>query len=474
MTDRPNILLIFPDQWRGDCLGALGHPVVETPHLDQLAAQGVTFTSAFTQCPSCIAARASLVTGLSPAATGRMGYRDGVPWRYPDTMMRVLRDSGYQTLMSGKTHFFPQRAALGFEEMRLYDVLRIHPDFQSDYHAWLERETAGRVEDTAIAFSSNSWFADPWVHEERLHPNTWTADQAIELMKRRDPTRPFFMQVGFHRPHPPIDPPLAWFERFADRPIPDPPMGDWAAAHDRPIANVDGPAQGRLPRHVLERTRRAYYAQIGHLDRQIGRILWWMTRNRLNDNTWVVFASDHGEMLGDHCIWRKVVPFQGSADIPFIVRPPKGHDAPRGVRRTEPVTLMDIMPSALEWAGVESPRPLEGLSLDPLVRGESCDWREFVHGEHASGEGWQFVTDGKEKFAWASVTGDEWFFDLANDPNEEANRVDDLAYAERVDLWRRRLVEVLAQRPEHDLTDGEALKPGKCAPKVRPELLEDP
>ena len=82
MPDRPNFLFIFPDQWRGDCLGSLGHPVVETPFLDQLAAEGVTFTAAYTACPSCIATRASLITGQTPSTCGRIGYRDGVPWRY--------------------------------------------------------------------------------------------------------------------------------------------------------------------------------------------------------------------------------------------------------------------------------------------------------------------------------------------------------------------------------------------------------
>lgn len=101
-TDKRNILIIFPDQWRGDALGFLGHPVADTPFLDHLAGEGVTFTNAYSACPSCIAARASLATGLTPSTAGRLGYRDGVYWDYPLTYMKYLRDNGYQTMVSGK------------------------------------------------------------------------------------------------------------------------------------------------------------------------------------------------------------------------------------------------------------------------------------------------------------------------------------------------------------------------------------
>jgi len=472
MVERPNFLFLFPDQWRSDCLEFLGHGVVETPFLNDLASEGTTFTAAYTPSPSCIPARACLVTGMTPSSTGRLGYRDGVPWRYPHTLMRCLRDGGYQTLLAGKNHFYPQRAALGFEEMQIYETIELDPGFRSDYHRWLEHETNGVVRDTADELNANAWAVQPWTAPERLHPNTWTVDTAIDMLARRDPTRPFFLQVGFHRPHPPFDPPLHYLERFQDRPLPPVPVGDWATAFDHPVEKIDT-YSGRLHEHVLDRTRRAYYAQVAHLDYQIGRLMLALKKRGLREDTYIVFSSDHGELLGDHHLFRKFNPFEGSAKVPLIIRPPPSWDAPRGVSNDLPVSLCDLMPTFLAEAGLAVPEAVEGSSLAPLVRGESPTWRDFVHGEHTRADrGWQFVTDGKEKFIWDSKSGEEWFFNLSTDSEERVNRISDPTYKDRVALWRRRLVGVLAQRPRDGLSDGERLIPGKIAPTVRPELLE--
>jgi arylsulfatase len=472
MPDRPNFLSIFPDQWRGDCLGSLAHPVVETPFLDQLAAEGVTFTAAYSACPSCIATRASLITGQTPNTCGRIGYRDGVPWRYETTLMRCLRDGGYQTLCAGKTHFYPQRIALGFDEMRLYDVLNIERDFKSDYQAWLEQAGGGLVRDTTQETTSNAWLAHPWVHPEYLHPNTWTATAAIELLSRRDPTRPFFLQVSFHRPHPPLDPPIGYYERYQDRPIPPVPVGDWAETFAEPVRRVDA-SSGTLPEHILARSRRAYYAQMSHLDYQVGRLLYWLMRRGWLENTYIIFSSDHGELLGDHHLFRKVSPLEGSAKVPLIIRPPKSVKCPCGSRSNLPVAHMDLMPTILEEAALATPATVEGSSLVPAIRSQDIGWRKFIHGEHTGGRpGNQYVTDGREKFIWDSLSGRELFFDLSEDPQEQIDRSQDPAYGDRVALWRKRLVDVLAERSEDGLSDGTGLIAGREPPAVRPELLE--
>jgi len=471
MANRPNFILIFPDQWRGDCLGSLGH-VVETPYLDEMASEGITFTSAYSACPSCIATRASMATGQSPSSCGRLGYKDKVPWRYETTLMRCLRDGNYQTLNVGKTHFYPQRAALGFEEMRLYDPQNHEGDFVSDYDAWLRQTTNGRVQDTTAKMSNNSWIVCPWLEEEYLHPNTWTIDTAIELLDRRDPLRPFFLQVGFHRPHPPLDPPLAYFERYLSKQLPPVPMGQWAEEYNHPVTRIDT-TSGRLSEELLDRARKAYYAQISHLDFQIGRLLYWLGRRNWLEETYIIFTSDHGELLGDHNLFRKTTPHEGSAKVPFIVRPPSSVKGPRNIQRDEPITHMDVMPTLLEAAEQEIPRSVEGASLQPLIRGKDVPWREFIHGEHSRcPQAWQFVTNGKEKYIWETISGKEQFFDLTEDPDEEHNRVEDPQYQQRVQLWRSRLIEVLAQRPEDGLSDGERLIAGESLPAVRPELLE--
>jgi arylsulfatase A-like enzyme len=136
---------------------------------------------------------------------------------------------------------------------------------------------------------------------------------------------------------------------------------------------------------------------------------------------------------------------------------------------------MDLMPTLLELTGLTQPAGLEGRSLLPFLSGEDTQWREYLHGEHAPGEGsdkgWQFVTDGKKKFAWDSVTGNELFFDLENDPQEKINIVSQQEFAEAATLWRKRLIEVLSKRKEDNLTDGKRLIAGHSLPPVRPWLL---
>ncbi|MBT3375785.1 MAG: arylsulfatase [Lentisphaerae bacterium] len=465
---RPNILFIFPDQWRFDCLSALGHPVVETPNLDQLAHEGTLFTSAYTPAPTCIPARAALATGMSPSTCGRLGYRDGVPWPY-DTFMQRLRDGGYHTMCAGKTHFWPARARLGFEELQLYEMLYQDMEHPSDYHVWLRRQVGDLVRDGGEELDSNACLAAPWTHDENLHPSSWTVTAAIELLERRDPTRPFFMQLGFHRPHPPYDPPLAWFERFGDCELPPVPVGDWAEEFAVPVKRID-PDRGVLPPRVLDRSRRAYYAQMAYIDFQIGRMVRYLKGRRLLDSTWVVFCSDHGEQLGDHHLYRKTTPFEGSAHVPLIVKPPQGSGLPTGTRISAVTTLQDLAATFLDLGQADAPEGLEGRSLVPHLRTEAPSWREFIHGEHTPG--WQFVTDGKEKLVWRSTDDRRWFFDLEEDPSELRNLIGDPAYAERVTLWEQRLVGVLAQRPQDGLTDGTSLAGGHSVPAVRPWLQE--
>ncbi len=463
--DRPNILFIFPDQWRADCIGAEGH-IVRTPYLDHLASQGTLFSSAYSPCPTCIATRASLMTGQRPITHGRLGYRDWIPWTYPNMLPQVLRDAGYETMCSGKTHFAPQRARCGFEKMELYDNQKHDPWFESDYEQWLREKSRGLHRDTAQDMSSNSWIAKPWTAPEELHPNAWTTDMAIEMMRKRDPLRPFFLQVSYHRPHPPLDPPLHLYEEYRDLELPPVAVGDWAARHDVPVNNADGHSIGRLDDRQLRDMRCAYYAQLTHLDQQIGRLFRYMKQNALWGNTWIVFSSDHGELLGDHHLFRKTVPWEGAARVPLIIRPPQGTEQRRC---DKPLTHADYMPTFLGIAGVDIPETVEGRSLLPFVRGEKPDWRDYVHGEHSPRR--QFVTDGKAKYAWDSITGEQWFFDLEHDPQELHNAAHDLDRREDVAMWRQRLVDELQGREQ--VEDGD-LKNNRPTPAVLDWLLEQP
>ena len=452
--DRPNLLLILTDHWRGDCLGRLGHPVAETPHLDSLSAGGVTFTHAYTPCPSCIAARRSLMTGRTPYSQGMVGYQDGRPWDYADTLAGSLRDAGYQTANVGKTHFHPPRLHLGFEQLTTSD----------DYGEWLARQPGIEVEKFAHGVPANSWIGRPNHLSEHQLEETWFVSQALDFLRRRDPTRPFFLCLSFNGPHPPWCPPQVYYDQFIGRDLPSPVVGDWAARHaDEATYPMDVNAwRGRIPEHLAQRARAAYFAYLAYLDAQIGRLLTSMGRGGLLNDTFSLFTSDHGEMLGDHHLWRKTYAYEASACVPFIVRPPAAMPAARNTHCPAVVGWEDIMPSLLDSAGVRVPDTVEGRSVLPLLQGQTDGWREFYHGEHSPcyhpENANQFLSDGCWKYIWNPITGEEQLFHLENDPHE----CHDLAPAggTPLEMWRSRMAAELEGR-EEGLSDGVNLTPGQ-------------
>ncbi len=473
MPDRPNIVFIIADQMRADCLSVAGHPTVQTPNLDMLARRGTLFTAAYSAVPSCIAARATIFTGRTPASHGRLGYQDAVPWRYEGMLPQILGDAGYQTHCVGKTHFFPQRAHLGFQSLESYEGdQNFDGRYVNDYHEWLREQTNGRLQETDHGVDWNSWYARPSHLPEELHNNTWVVTRGLCFLRRRDPTRPFFLNLSFHRPHPPLDPPASFWEVYRDAPVPAVPVGDWASANDVAPADVNS-WRARLPAGWQRQAMRAYYAQIAHIDNQIGRFLLGLHRAACGP-TWVVFTADHGEMLGDHHLWRKTYAYEGSARTPLIVCPPE--PAARHLCGA-PVAQEDLLPTMLEIAGVPIPAGAAGRSLLPLLAHEAAalSWRAFVHGEHSPcydpGHGMQYLTDGREKYIWFTLSGEEQLFDLAADPQEQRDLARTPAAADRLAMWRERLVAVLAPRAADGLSDGRRLRSGRSLPAVRPELL---
>ena len=161
------------------------------------------------------------------------------------------------------------------------------------------------------------------------------------MLERHDPTRPFFLQVGYHRPHSPYDPPLYYYDRLRDEKITPPPYGDWTL---KPEAKTYGISDwsGKIDDKLLADMRRAYYASVNHLDSEIGKLFHYLNKNGYLYNTFVIFMSDHGDMLGDHYLHRKAVPFEGAVKIPFVVYPPKSFSCQRGQINHTPVSHIDI------------------------------------------------------------------------------------------------------------------------------------
>ncbi|MGC1479400.1 MAG: sulfatase-like hydrolase/transferase [Chthoniobacterales bacterium] len=471
MSSPPNILFIFPDQWRSDALSCLGHPVAITPHVDQLAAKGTTFTSAYSNCPICIPARACLMSGRTPNGVGRFGWHTGLPFQaYEPSMMTCLRDGGYQTMLSGKTHFHPERLHLGYEQMVLADA---DSDAGNDYTRWLTAQTGARLQPNLKRLNGNSLIVEPWTHDESLHNTNFTTAAALRMLENRDPTRPFFLQVGYHRPHPPFDPPVEYWVRFRDVELPPVPRGTWAERFDLPTADPEAET-GRMHPTLFDRMRRGYFASIAHVDSQIGELITHLKRNGLFEKTLIVFCSDHGEQLGDHWLYRKSTALEGSAGIPLIVKPPADWQCPRGNQIQAPVALHDIMPTLLDAANAPTPESVEGKSLLPLVRDGRASWRTHVHCEQCHGPlgAWQCVTDGKRKYVWLSESGDELFFDLEIDPREQTNLADQADRADEIKVWRDRLISELAQRSEDGFVNDGRLVPGTRTPTARQWLIE--
>jgi arylsulfatase len=484
---KPNIVLIMVDQMRADCLSIQDHPVVDTPNLDQLARDGVLFKNAYTATPSCVPARATVLTGMSQTSTGRVGYQDQVPFNYEHTLPGELTKAGYHTQAVGKMHVYPARNLCGFHNVVLHDGYLHYNRNKScnlesesfnhtgdDYLPWLKQQAGSQADLNDLGLDCNaSTVARPWHLPEAQHPTNWVVSESIDFLRRRDPSKPFFLKMSFVRPHPPFDPPQVFFDMYKDLDLPDPAVGDWADLEDQERNGLNPVTlKGNVPKNRFKRAQAAYYALITHIDYQIGRFMQTMAEYGVMDNTVILFVSDHGELLGDHNLFRKGLPYEGSAKVPFILSDPGNVlKLKKNQSIEEVVELRDIMPTILDAANVDIPRSVDGKSVLPLCTGDAVEWRDYIHGEHAYGAGsHQFLTNGIEKYIWYSQSGEEQLFHLKEDPNEKNNLVDKSEYLERLVFWREILIRELNGR-EEGYTDGKRLIGGKKAKPTLEHLL---
>ncbi|MFP3902988.1 MAG: arylsulfatase [Armatimonadota bacterium] len=463
MPQRPNFLVIMTEQHRGDCLSIEDHPVLLTPNMDQIAGSGVRFRRAYSTCPTCIATRRSFLSGQHPDTHGMVGYKSHVEWDAPPTMPQVLGEMGYHTYWAGRSiHQHPPRKRYGFDHMVLGGA-------DGDYREWLERntgETAGRH--FGAGPMHNDWTARPWHLDEELHHTNWTIAQALEFLEKRDPSCPFFLCVSFLAAHPPLTPPAFYMERYLRQEPVEPHIGDWAEPPENRGLGLDiGGTRVQLEGEKLQSARAGYYGLINHVDDQLRRLLSPVVgvRRQTGDNTIVIFTSDHGEMLGDHYMWHKRVPYEGSARVPFLISAPPRFEVDAGRVIDAPVCHEDIMPTVLDMAGADIPDTVEGRSLLPMMQGEEPEWRDDLHIQHAPIH--HTLTDGRQKYIWWVNDGREQLFDLVNDPNELHDLAPTAEGKQKLHPWRRRLIEKLRDRPE-GFSDGEKLIAGRDFPSALP------
>ena len=454
MNERPNFLVIMTEQHRGDCLGSDGHPVLLTPNIDNIGGAGVRFSRCYSTCPVCVPARRSFLSGQFPVTHGLLNNSNVEWWNAPRTLPGVLRDAGYHTYWVGRSmHQYPPRKRYGFDHIVSYG------SGTDDYDAWLDRvapEGHGGYYGTGVMH--NDWTARPWHLDEPLHFTNWVVNQALHFLQNvRDTSCPFFLVASFLAAHPPLVPPAFYMERYLRMKLPEPAIGDWAVPPANDGMGDDVSAQRvKLTGEILRSCHAGYYGLINHVDDQIRRLLNPVNGidRMTNSNTVVIFTSDHGEMLGDHYLWRKSLPYEGSARIPLLIRAPGRFGFERGLTIDKPVGLEDIMPTVLQMAGAEIPDTVDGRSLLPLSRGEDVQWRPYIHVECTGALGNHALTDGKEKYIWFVRDGSEQFFDLSQDPRECHDLSADPSAADRVSRWRNLMIEELKDRPEGFSDDG--------------------
>ena len=442
---KPNVLLICTDHWSGLLTHAAGHPVVMTPTIDQLGRCGTTFTNAYSACPSCIPARRSLMTGMSPRANGLRQYREGVEFPEVQTMAQCFRDAGYQAYGVGKLHVSPQRNRIGFDDVLVEDQGRhqFHevPDGDADdYELFLAEQGYGGQE-YAGGMAHNEFVTRTWHLPEHCHPVNWAAREMCKTIRRRDPRKPGFWYLSFSAPHPPMTPLPAYMDLYRDVPLDPLASGNWSEDFERwpyhiqTLSNPENAALMRASPHEVELSRRAYYATLTHIDHQIRLVLGYLREAGLLDNTVIVFTSDHGHMVGEHGMWCMTPFYEMSAKIPLIVVPALGD--PRlspGACDTRLAEFADLMPTLLDLAGIEIPEQVDRLSL---IRPEK---RENLYGEHGEGDrAMRMIRAGHHKLIYYPVANRLQLFDLETDPRE-CNDLADEAGCEDV---RERLTQFL-------------------------------
>ena len=449
-----HVVILHADQLRADCLACYGNPIVRTPHIDQLAAEGTLFTSAFSQHPQCVPSRSAMFTGRYPHVNGATSNYTAMS-SSERTVAEILRDYGYHTAATGKLHIFPEKQELGFAKTVLSGGQRsgaTSPDvLGEDYRKWcrengfwetLKRAYAKRGQPSYLA----SFQAQPSSMPLRAYVDNWVGDQAVRLIEEQSQDQPLFLFVGFPNPHNPFEPP----EPFASLYQPDqmilPPSFHEDLSNKPPI-HFAYKRSGRtndytkLTSKALRQVIAYYYGSISLVDAQVGKIMDALRDRDLLDDTLVIFTADHGEFLGHHGMLLKGIDqypmlYDDLIHVPLIVRTP---GAAGGRRVQELVELIDVCPTALEWAGMTTPSEVQGHSLLPATLGQDVPKREYIFAESGAvkalrGRRWKMVHYPGQPYGE--------LYDLRDDPLEMNNLYDSGTHTEP----RARLTTALLNR----------------------------
>lgn len=457
----PNIILILTDQQRADTIGAWGATHMTTPVLDRLSREGVNFTNCHVTAPSCAPSRASLFTGMYPHNSGV--FSNGEPWS--PTWVQWLADRGYHCVNIGKMHTMPYETPGGFHHRFVVENKdrppRVLKDPETAYYDEWDKYLFNRgvEKPTRITYRSHPEYEDAlgayeWPLDDDLHPDVFVGNMALWWLKNRQTDAPLFLEIGFPGPHPPFDPIERYTQLYMNKELPLPTVTEEELQNQPPpqhmlreemIRHADnvGTAHDSLKwKHdptpeQLHRMRAFYYANVTMIDEKIGEIIDVLREQGELDNTVIIFASDHGEALGDHGHIQKWTMYDCVTRVPLIIWNPSRFEGGKVVNSL--TQLMDVAPTILELAGIEVPDDWDARSLLPLAQGETDTIREYVFAEQGR-DHTDFVFTGAELMTM--VRSNEWklvhylgqsygeLYDLVNDPDETRNLWNDSAFEE--------------------------------------------
>ncbi|MGC9451894.1 MAG: sulfatase-like hydrolase/transferase [Oceanipulchritudo sp.] len=459
-AERPNVLMICCDHLRADNLGCNGHPVIQTPQIDKLAAQGVNFQRALSECPVCVPARRILMTGQNPYHIHMDRNKDTQPFPEGPKLAELITRAGYQTFASGKMHTCPQRNRIGFEDVMLNEEGRKQGGLlRDDYEIFLMENNAQHLAYTH-GLGNNEYGLRLSPLPEPMTTTHWTADRAMHFIERRDPTRPFFLYVSFDKPHPPVTPTREYYDLYAQTDFPDPVMGDWTenklTDRIRSLRFANQWEHFKDNREWIQQNLRGFGAMTTHIDSMIGVLLGTLREHGALGNTWVVFISDHGDQLFDHGNFAKGDFHQGSTRIPYIIVPPANWARENGLvtgrnDTSTPAGLADIMPTLLEACGIEIPDSVDGQSLLGRIRYPGEEFREISFGNCNSSFA---ASDGRFRYQWCGEHDYEYLFDQESDPRDEHDLADDPGYDGVKKALRTALIEWMAAHEDPHIDNG--------------------
>jgi iduronate 2-sulfatase len=479
---RPNVLFLISDDLN-NMLGCYGDPRAKTPNIDRLAARGVRFDRAYCSFPLCGPSRNSLLTGLYPNSTGILAnaqnFRQTIPSQ--QSMPQAFRNAGYFAARIGKLYHYNVPKSIGTNG---------HDD-PGSWEMELNPAGADRLEEEGRIVTllpgqfggTLSWYASP--KGDSQHTDGIMAEDAEWVLercaKRKD--RPFFLAVGFFRPHTPYVAPQPYFDLYPEQSMPV-VQGVKEDQADIPPAALGSHKreQEKLTDDLRRQTLQAYLASISFMDAQVGRVVAALDRLGLADNTIIVFTSDHGYHMGEHGLWQKMSLFEESSRVPLLIVAPGV--AAKGAAAKSPVSHVDLFPTLAELCGVTPPANLQGQSLLPMLRDSSVVGRGWALTQVMRGGGLNRAavttnvgSDGPRYFGYSLRTPrwryTEWdegrqgreLYDHDADPHELTNLADRAEHRKTVDELSQQ-VRAAAKTTFPPSGETPELKPGLWAPNL--------